>query len=189
MSDDQRIVIGNPGEQQLVFATEAELAGFVADVLDTRGGVYKPIEIKAVRRLLELGGTDDPRANQPVFRRGLLVTERLDPALVMAELGEEERRAVASWCETLGLREADWPAVPPLRGLLEAVAVFRVAPRMATEARGDAIRWAAEELGVEGDAGRTHPGDRYAMAQYRWYRAAVAARDRQNVENGCGEVV
>ena len=90
----------------------------------------------------------------------------------MLEANErEDLPVVARWAELMGLK---WYEIPPLRQVIEHVAVQLLANNMPDRPPGDANRLAAEALGLEdNDEGETHPGDRFARTLCNWQRAAA----------------
>ena len=67
----------------------------------------------------------------------------------------------------------EWCDVPPLRQLVEMLAVLILSDDM-NLLPGDAIRIAAESLGLEDDDELvTHPADRFARTLCNWQRAAA----------------
>lgn len=98
-------------------------------------------------------------------------------------LPSTERETVTAWLDALGLEAGDWPALPALASIVELVAVMRRAVDMDTPARNEAIRWAAEELGLEDDGGRRHPAEKYIKGLYRWHCYAAEHRAGHNVQN------
>ena len=95
---------------------------------------------------------------------------RPDPEACLAVLEPPDRAAIARWEQVLGLK---WSDVPPLRQLVETLAVLLLSGDMDLPA-GDAIRAAAEALGLADDDLRsTHAGDRFARTLGNWHRQAA----------------
>ena len=85
-------------------------------------------------------------------------------------LEPHDRATVARWAEIMGLRYSE---IPPLRQMVEMVAVLLLSADMPGLSPGDATRAAAEALGLgDDDARATHPGDRFARTLCNWHRAA-----------------
>ena len=104
----------------------------------------------------------EPNRRRPVSRP--------DPELCLAVLARRDRATIARWEHILGLR---WSDVPPLRQVVEHVAVLLLSADMPDRPTSDAIRIAAEALGLEDGSERaTHPGDRFARTLCNWQRAA-----------------
>jgi hypothetical protein len=84
---------------------------------------------------------------------------------------------VRRWLDELGFAPEDWPKLPPFRTLLPMLAALRLSAEMGELSTTDAIRLAAEELGVEDDPDRNsshHPADGIPHTLRRWQRAVEA---------------
>jgi len=103
----------------------------------------------------------------------------LDPSLVLAVLQPEERAVVKRWAHLAGLDS--WDQVPPLRAAVELIAVLVLAGGLEGMSATDAVRAAAEALGLE-DTGEsaTHPADRFGRALRRWHAAARESRGQND---------
>jgi hypothetical protein len=107
-----------------------------------------------------------------------------DRELVAAELTASELGVLEDWADALGVAPGDWWTLPPLRQLATMVAAARACASVLEEARlrgahapnlgdGEAMRRAAERLGLEDDADlATHPGDSLSRQLRRWKEAA-----------------
>jgi len=95
--------------------------------------------------------------------------KRPNPEACLAVLESGDRATIARWEQIVGL---SWSDIPPLRQLVEAVAVLLLSADMDLP-QGDAIRAAAEALGIEDDESRTtHPADRFARTLLNWQKSA-----------------
>lgn len=103
----------------------------------------------------------------------------LDPRLVLAELSETERRVFEGVALELGFEPDDVLLLPPLRSVVELLAVGRMATRVpGTYSVTDRRRIAAESLGLEDDPERDsphHPADSQARLLHRWHERIEAA--------------
>ncbi len=94
---------------------------------------------------------------------------RPKPAASLAALEAADRATVSRWEQILGL---PWSDIPPLRQLVEMMAVLLLSADTDLP-HGDAMRVAAEWLGLEDDDTRTtHSADRYGRTLLNWRRAA-----------------
>ncbi len=95
---------------------------------------------------------------------------RPDPALCLAVLERRDRATVRRWEQIL---ELAWHEIPPLRQVVEHVAVQLLSNNLPDRPPGDAKRLAAEALGLQDDDGYvTHPADRYAKSLSNWQLSA-----------------
>jgi len=94
---------------------------------------------------------------------------RPDAAACLGVLEAADRATIERWEQVLGL---PWSDIAPLRQLVEMLAVLLLSADMDLP-HGDAIRAAAEGLGLEDDDRRqTHPADRFARSLLNWRRAS-----------------
>ena len=100
---------------------------------------------------------------------------------VFAALDPVERRVVAAWLEVLDLPVDAWPSVPPLRTLLPLVAAYRIAQGI-EGTRGDALRDATREIGME-DSGRgCHPAESLERQARFWRSRAGGGKNRRSAD-------
>lgn len=108
--------------------------------------------------------------------------------LVFERLSPEEREMVGGWLEELSFEAGDWPAIPPVRLLLEMLAVTRGLGEIKPTKTADAVRRSSEKLGLQDDERATHPADRHIKLLSRWHKRADSRTAGQDVSPPESEV-